>query len=75
MQTLREVRARRMLTIRKLAALAGVAPMTIQFVESGKRVPQFETMRKIAAALGVEATEIAEFAAAIEAAAQGKEAA
>jgi transcriptional regulator with XRE-family HTH domain len=75
MGTLREARVRRLLSIRKLAALAGVAPLTIQLVERGQRVPQFGTMQKLAAALEVDPQEIAEFRRAMEAAVEGKEAA
>jgi len=64
-----------MMTIRGLAGEAGVSPATIQLAESGQRQPRFGTMKKIAAALGVEPTEIAEFHAVIEDAVEGKEAA
>ena len=73
MELLRELRARRMHTIRSLSAAAGVAQKTIVDAEAGRITPQFGTMRKIAAALGVEAIDIAEFVAAIEA--RGKAAA
>ena len=75
MQTLRETRAARVLTIRELAEAAGVSTRTIVQVEAGQIVPRFATLKKIAAALGVEPAEIVEFAAAIEAAARGEEAA
>ncbi len=75
MATLREFRTRQVLTIRDLAAKAGVATGTIVRIEAGEPAPRFVTMRKIAAALGVEPGEIQEFAQAIEAAAEGKEAA
>ncbi len=75
MPTLRELRTRQVLTIRDLAAKAGVATGTIVRIEAGEPAPRFVTMRKIAAALGVEPGEITEFAQAIEAAAEGKEAA
>ena len=73
MDTLRELRARRMHTVRSLSRAAGVAPKTISDIEAGSIVPQFGTMRKLAAALGVEPAAVAEFAAAIEA--RGKAAA
>ena len=72
---LREARVRRMLTVRSLATAAGVSPTTIHLAETGQRQPRFGTMRKIGAALGMEPGEIEEFAQAIEAAAEGKEAA
>ncbi len=71
MQTLREARAARVLTIRELAALAGVSTRTIVQVEAGQIVPRFATLKKIASALGVEPAAITEFARAIEEA--GKE--
>lgn len=73
MRTLREWRARRLLGVKALADLAHVSNKTIVQIEAGRLVPRFTTMRKLADALGVEATEVAEFASAIEQA--GKEAA
>ncbi len=75
MPTLREIRIRSLFSLRALAKRADVAQRTIVEAEAGRRVPQLATMRKIAAALGVEPGEIQEFAQAIEAAAEGKEAA
>ncbi len=75
MQTLRETRAARVLTIRELAEAAGVSTRTIVQIEAGQIMPRFATLKKIAAALGVEPAEIAEFAAAIEEAGRGEEAA
>ncbi len=75
MTRLRELRLRRLLTIRGLAKEAGVAPNTIYFTEAGQRVPRFASMKRIAAALGVEPLEIDEFRSAIEGAIEGKAAA
>jgi transcriptional regulator with XRE-family HTH domain len=75
MPTLRELRAARLWSIRDLARRAGVSTATIVAIEHGKAALRFVTMRKIAAALGVEAGEIDEFAAAIRRAAEGKAAA
>ncbi len=75
MQTLRELRTGRLLTIRDLAEAAGVATRTIVQIEAGRLTPRFVTMRKIAAALGVEPSAVTEFAAAIEEAGRGEEAA
>jgi len=72
MHTLREARAARLLTVRALAERAGVAFSTVHLIETGKSVPRFDAIQKIAAALGAEPREIAEFAAAIEGVAQGK---
>ncbi len=47
--------------MRDVEALAGVSHQTMVSAESGKKV-QLATIRKVAAALGVEPMEIAEFA-------------
>ena len=75
MPSLREVRIRRVLSVRELARLAGVAQRTVVEAEAGRQVPHPRTMRKLAGALGVEPTEIDEFRAAIEAGVEGKDAA
>ena len=66
-RTLREWRAERLLTIRDLARMAGVAPSTIYLTEAGRTIPRPAVMRRIAAALGVAAHEVAEFRSAIAA--------
>ena len=71
MRTLKEARAERLLTVRALAEQAGVAPSTVYLAENGRSVPRFEIIHKLSAALGVEPAEIAEFAEAIRAAAEG----
>ena len=75
MATLRELRIGKLLSIRSLAKAAGVSTQTIVSIEMGRKAPQFGTMRKIAGALGVEPQEIADFAAALGQALEGKEAA
>ncbi len=75
MVTLKEARAARLLTVRALAERAGVAFSTVHLIETGKSVPRFDAIQKISMALGVEPRDVAEFAAAIEGVAQGKEAA
>ncbi len=60
-RTLRQARAERMLTVRALAQAAGCSPHTVHQVETGRRVPQFDTIRRLSAALGVEPAEITEF--------------
>ncbi len=75
METLREARVRRLLSIRGLAKLAKVSPQTVQLVEGGRVLAQPSTIRKLAAALEVEPTEIVEFRRAMEAAIEGKDAA
>ncbi len=59
--TLRQARVARMLTVRGLAAAAGCSPHTVHEVETGKRAPRFDTIRRVSAALGVEPTGVAEF--------------
>ena len=75
METLREARVRKLLSIRGLAELAQVSPQTVASVEAGQVLPQPGTIRKLAAALGVEPGEIVEFRRAMDAAIAGKEAA
>lgn len=60
-KTLREQRTRRLLTLRALARQAGVAPRTLLWIEQGRTVPQLGTIGRIAAALGVEPGQVAEF--------------
>ncbi len=73
MVTLKGARAARLLTMRELAEKAGVAPSSIYLIEHGQSVPRFAMIRKLAAALDMDPSEIEEFAAAIEE--RGKEAA
>ena len=73
MPTLREVRIRRLLSLRELAKRADVAQRTIVEAEAGRQVPHAKTMRKLAEALGVDPMEVDEFRAAIEAALKGPE--
>ena len=72
MQTLKEARAARLLTVRGLAERAGVAFSTVHLIETGKAVPRFEMIEKLSAALGVEPGDVTEFAAAIAGVASGK---
>lgn len=72
MKPLKEVRAERLLSVRELAEKADVAFSTVHLVETGQREPSFRVMRAISAALDVAPEEIAEFAAAIQAAKEGK---
>lgn len=69
MATLREARASKLLSIRDLAARAGVSPRTVVQIEAGRLTPRFVTMRKLAAALEIKPAAIDEFAAAIRRAA------
>ena len=65
--SLRDLRAERLLSIRELARLADVAPSTIYLTEAGRTTPHASVMRRIAAALEVDAHDIAEFRRAIAA--------
>ena len=67
MPTLRELRLGRLWSQRELARRAGVAEWTVVAAEAGRRVPRLVTVRKLAAALGVEWSEVDEFRRAIEA--------
>ena len=66
-RSLREVRAARLVSLRELAKLAGVAPSTIYQIEAGRVMPGFSVIRRLSAALGVEPEDIAEFRRAIRA--------
>jgi transcriptional regulator with XRE-family HTH domain len=57
---LRELRLERVLSQRELAERAGVSPKTVLDVETGKIRPHPATLRKLAAALGVEPSALAE---------------
>ena len=72
MPSLKEWRARRLLTVRGLAKAAGVAPATVYKVENGLSAPQFRVIQALSQALGVDPENVTEFAAAIELVAQGK---
>jgi len=50
---LRELRLRRALTLRELGDLSGVAYDSINAIELGKQQPRPSTLRRLAAALGV----------------------
>lgn len=75
MQTLKEWRAARLMTVRGLAEAAGVAPTTVHFVETGRSAPTFRVIRALATALDVKPAEVTEFAAAMATVGQGKAAA
>ena len=64
---LRELRAERLLSIRDLARLADVAPSTVYLTEAGRTTPQPAVMRRIAAALGIDPLQVAEFRSAVAA--------
>jgi transcriptional regulator with XRE-family HTH domain len=66
MPTLRELRLGNTLSQRDLAREAGVTQKTIVDLELGRVEPHLKTMRKLAAALGVDPLEVEEFQKAIE---------
>ena len=55
---LRRVRERRLLTQAELAARAGVQRVTINRIETGATLARFSTVRRLAAALGVDPAEL-----------------
>ncbi len=69
---LSEARARRLLSVRKLAEAAGVAPATIYHIEHGRTQPSFRAIRDISAALDVDPLDVEEFSAVIEGTGAGK---
>ena len=60
---IRELRQRKLLSQRELAEKAGVSETTIVKLELGATRPQPRTLRKIAAALGIGAEEMADIVA------------
>ncbi len=71
MTPLSDWRIRRVLSMRDLAARAGVAVGTINTIESGKREPSLRVIRAVSAALEVDPFEVDEFAAALGARLEG----
>ena len=55
---LRRARESKLLTQRELAAQSGIAQTTIARLESQQRPAQLSTVRKLAAALGVEPSDL-----------------
>ncbi len=60
-RTLEQFRRERLLTIRNLAAAAGVAPRTVVGIEHGRQTPHPGTIKRISTALGVEPKQVREF--------------
>ena len=63
---LRELRAQKLLSQQGLAREAGLSVATVTGIETGIHLPSPTTSRKLAAALGVEPTDIDEVQAAID---------
>jgi transcriptional regulator with XRE-family HTH domain len=66
LMTFRQARAKSVLSVRELAARAGVAPATVYQIEHGRTRPQYRSIRVLSAALGVDPMQIEEFARVIE---------
>lgn len=73
MQTLRETRRGKLISIEELAQQAGVSTKTIVEIELQRSTPRLRTIRKLSEALGVEPGSVEEFAAAIADDDPGKE--
>ena len=65
MKPLSQWRAERLMSIKALAAAAGVSNKTVVQIEHGRQLPTFRTIHRITTALGIEPGDIEEFAAAI----------
>ncbi len=61
MRSLREWRAERLLSTKKLSALTGVSNKTILDIEHHKRVPTFRTIQRLSETLRVHTKEVTEF--------------
>ena len=58
MPSLRDLRESKFISQDDLAKVSGIAASTISRLETGKEKPRFVTVRKLAAALGVEPGDI-----------------
>ena len=72
---LSEARTQNLLSVRRLAEAANVAPATVYHLEHGRTTPSFRAIRDISAALEMDPLDIDEFAAVIEGTGAGKAAA
>ena len=71
---LAEARATRLFSVERLAREAGVNRATIYSIESGKRLPNLDTVRKIAETLELtDPKEVDEFREAIDRSIRGKD--
>ena len=61
MPTLKDARVARRLSVRGMAARAGIGPSTIYRIEHGKTTPRPHIVRRLSAALQLPPHEIAEF--------------
>ncbi len=67
-----EARKRRLLSVRRLADAAGVAPATVYHIEHGRTSPSFRAIKHLSAALDMDPLDIEEFATVIEGTGAGK---
>lgn len=58
---LRDIRAERLLSLRELALLAGVAPSTVHLIEAGRSTPRRSAIRLLSAALDIDPMAVTEF--------------
>ena len=58
LSNLRRARMRKLLTQRELAAKAGVTQATVALLEGGRTKARISTVRKLAAALGIDHCEL-----------------
>jgi transcriptional regulator with XRE-family HTH domain len=72
---LAEARARKLMSLRELARRTGVSESNLYHLERGDWLPSLRTARKLVEALDMAPEDVDEIQAAIEKAAQGKEAA
>lgn len=61
-KAIRELRSKRGISLRSFAPLAGVTVNTLSLIERGQANPTWETIKGIAAALGVPVSELAKAA-------------
>jgi transcriptional regulator with XRE-family HTH domain len=64
---LRELRAERLLSLRDLARLAGVALSTVYLIETGRSTPRRAAITRLSAALDIDPLAVAEFRRALRA--------
>lgn len=57
---LRELRELRFLTQRELAEKAGIGEATVVRIEKGQQTPTFRTIKRLAAALNVDPSDLAQ---------------
>ena len=67
---LRELRAKKLLTVRELARQSGTSEDGLYRIERGQWLPSLTTVRKLSATLNVDPEEVEEFKAAIDKAAR-----